>query len=197
MYTAAPMMGVRMDIAEMLGSMLGNSWAAGLAAHVMNGAIVFPMLFAAVLFMRRSGSPVVRGVTWGAILWLVAQVVVMPMMGAGFFSVASGGAMAAVASLMGKHPRGDCGRTDSDHGQCPDPALQIRCMDSERSSDVTPSSGRAPLGDPRKLLRRASVVGVGFGRRTAVRSTGLRRDYRGLVPTSSALGTGPARRRRR
>jgi len=100
MYTAAPMMGVRMDIAQMLGSMLGNSWAAGLAAHAMNGAIVFPVLFAAVLYTRLSGSPVVRGATWGAILWLIAQVIVMPMMGAGFFSLAAGGAMAAMASLI-------------------------------------------------------------------------------------------------
>ena len=100
MYTAAPMMGVRMDIAQMLGSMLGNSWAAGLAAHAMNGAIVFPVLFAAVLYTRLSGSPVVRGMTCGAILWLVAQVVVMPMIGAGFFSLAAGGVMAAMASLI-------------------------------------------------------------------------------------------------
>ena len=31
MYMVAPMMGVRMDIAAMLGSMLRGSWAAGLA----------------------------------------------------------------------------------------------------------------------------------------------------------------------
>jgi hypothetical protein len=31
----------------------------------------------------------------------MAQVIVMPMMGAGFFSVAAGGVMAAMASLIG------------------------------------------------------------------------------------------------
>ena len=56
MYFVAPMMGLHMDIAQMLGSMLGNNWMTGMAMHV--------------------------------ILWLLAQAVVMPMMGAGFFSVA-------------------------------------------------------------------------------------------------------------
>jgi hypothetical protein len=36
--------------------------------------------------------------TWGIALWLVAQVAVMPMMRAGFFS---GGMMPAMASLVG------------------------------------------------------------------------------------------------
>jgi len=99
-YTVAPMMGVRMDIAEMLGSVLGDSWTAGLIMHAMNGALIFPLLFAAVLHARLAGSPIVRGATWGLILWLIAQVVVMPMMGAGFFSVASGGVMAPMASLI-------------------------------------------------------------------------------------------------
>ncbi len=33
-------------------------------------------------------------------VWLLAQVVVMPMMGAGFFSSQSGGMMAVMGSLM-------------------------------------------------------------------------------------------------
>ena len=41
------------------------------------------------------GSPAVRGTAWGVALWLVAQTVVMPMMGAGLFSSAMGGMMAA------------------------------------------------------------------------------------------------------
>jgi uncharacterized MAPEG superfamily protein len=68
--------------------------------HALNGAIIFPVLFATVVYTRLAGSPAVRGATWGAILWLIAQVMVMPMMGAGFFSLAAGGAMAAMASLI-------------------------------------------------------------------------------------------------
>jgi hypothetical protein len=101
MYVAAPMMGVRMDIAQMLGSMLGNSWSAGLAMHFMNGTVIFPTLFATVLYGRLPGTPVLKGITWGVSLWLLAQAVVMPMMGAGFFSLEMGGIMAPMASLVG------------------------------------------------------------------------------------------------
>jgi hypothetical protein len=101
MYFVAPMMGLHMDIAKMLGSTLGSSWTVGLMMHFVNGAIIFPLIFAYVLYIRLPGGPVVKGTTWGVILWLVAQVAVMPMMGAGFFSAAMGGMMAAAGSLAG------------------------------------------------------------------------------------------------
>jgi len=100
-YVVGPMMGVHMDIAAMLGSMLGNSWAAGLMMHFVNGAIIFPTIFVVGLYGVLPGSSVVKGTTWGVALWLVAQVVVMPMMGAGLFSSQMGGAMAAMGSLIG------------------------------------------------------------------------------------------------
>ncbi len=44
MYYAAPMMtGQKMDIAAMLGSMMGNSWTLGMMAHFANGTIMFPL----------------------------------------------------------------------------------------------------------------------------------------------------------
>lgn len=102
MYLVAPMMlGHPMDIAAMLGSMMGNSWALGMAAHWMNGVVIFPLIYAFLIYKLLPGSPVVRGAIWGLVLWLIAQVMVMPMMGAGFFSSGAGGMMAAVASLMG------------------------------------------------------------------------------------------------
>ena len=101
MYGVAPMMGLRMDIAAMLGSMLGGSWAAGMAMHLMNGVVIFPAIYTFALYERLPGSPVARGTAWGLALWLIAQVVVMPMMGAGLFSSAAGGMMAAMGSLVG------------------------------------------------------------------------------------------------
>jgi hypothetical protein len=41
---------------------------------------------------------VVRGLTWGALLWIVAMLVMSPMMGKGIFM---GAVPTAVASLMG------------------------------------------------------------------------------------------------
>ncbi len=101
MYVVAPMMGLRMDIAQMLGSMLGNNWWAGMVVHVVNGAVIFPLIYAYLLYDRLPGNPATRGATWGVVLWLLAQVMVMPMMGAGFFSMAMGGMMAAMGSLVG------------------------------------------------------------------------------------------------
>ena len=101
MYMVAPMMGLRMDIAEMLGSMLGNNWMAGMMMHFVNGTIIFPLIYTYLLYAWLPGSPTVKGTAWGVILWVLAQVVVMPMMGGGFFSMAMGGMMAAVGSLIG------------------------------------------------------------------------------------------------
>jgi uncharacterized membrane protein YagU involved in acid resistance len=101
MYVVAPMMGLHMDIAAMLGSMLGGSWIAGLMMHFVNGSVIFPAIYVYALYARLPGSPVVRGTVWGVVLWLIAQTVVMPMMGAGLFSSAMGGVMAAMGSLIG------------------------------------------------------------------------------------------------
>jgi hypothetical protein len=101
MYVVAPMMGLHMDIAAMLGSMLGGSWAAGLALHFVNGTVIFPAIYAYALYAHLPGTAAVRGTVWGLALWLIAQTMAMPMMGAGFFSAAMGGMMAAGGSLIG------------------------------------------------------------------------------------------------
>lgn len=101
MYFVAPMMGLKMDIAAMLGSLMGGNWTAGMMLHVVNGTIIFPAIYAYVLYERLPGSPVVRGTLWGIGLWLLAQIMVMPMMGGGLFSSAMGGMMAAMGSLVG------------------------------------------------------------------------------------------------
>lgn len=102
MYFVAPVMtGRPMDIARLLGKMLGGSWPAGMAMHVMLGTIVFPLVYAFVINGVLPGRPVFKGLAWGVTLWLVAQLVVMPMMGAGLFSANAGGLAAAMGSLMG------------------------------------------------------------------------------------------------
>jgi uncharacterized membrane protein YagU involved in acid resistance len=101
MYTTAPMMGLNMDIAAMLGSLLGGSWTAGMVLHFINGSIIFPLIYALVLYRFLPGGPIGKGVIWGVVLWLLAQTIVMPMMGGGFFSARMGGMMAVFGSLMG------------------------------------------------------------------------------------------------
>jgi uncharacterized membrane protein YagU involved in acid resistance len=102
MYFVAPkMLGQPMDVAAMLGTMMGNIWALGMAAHWMNGVVIFPLVYAFLLYKMLPGSSIARGAIWGVMLWLIAQVMVMPLMGGGFFSSAADGMMAVLASLMG------------------------------------------------------------------------------------------------
>jgi hypothetical protein len=101
MYLVAPMMGLHIHIAAMLGSTLGGSWAAGMMMHIVNGALIFPTIYDYTLYERLPGSPAMKGTMWGVALWLMAQIVVMPMMGGGLFSSNMGGLMAAMGSLVG------------------------------------------------------------------------------------------------
>jgi uncharacterized membrane protein YagU involved in acid resistance len=102
MYWVAPLLlGSPMDIAKTLGDFLGIGWNAGMILHFINGSLIFPLVYAFVLFGMLPGGSVTKGVTFGVGLWLVAQTVVMPIVGAGFFSANAGGVMAAVASLIG------------------------------------------------------------------------------------------------
>lgn len=101
MYVVSPIiMGQPMDVAAMLGSLVGNSWALGMIWHFINGTVIFPLIFALVLWNWLPGGPVAKGAVWGLILWFLAQTVVMPMMGMGFFTANAGGMMAVIGSLI-------------------------------------------------------------------------------------------------
>ncbi len=93
----APMMGLpKMDIAEMLAGVMGGSVTLGWVAHFMIGTI---LAFGYALFQAKLPGPaVVRGALYGIAPWLMAQIVVMPMMGMGFFS---GTFAPAFGSLIG------------------------------------------------------------------------------------------------
>lgn len=93
----APMMGMPpMSPPGMLASAMGAPLLLGWAAHLMIGL----MLAAAysLFALRIPGPTIARGSLFSVGPWLMAQVVVMPMMGAGLFS---GSASMAMGSLVG------------------------------------------------------------------------------------------------
>lgn len=100
MKFVAPMMGVHMDIAQNLANMMHAPWAAGMAAHFMNGTLIFPAIFAFLLYRILPGPPVVKGRIWGSILWFMLEIAVMPMLGKGVFGSAGPGMKSAVAALV-------------------------------------------------------------------------------------------------
>ena len=94
----APKMGMPpMNIGAMLGSVMGGNVVLGWAAHFMIGTVL-ALSYAAVFAGRLPGAPAVRGAIFSLLPWLMAQLVVMPMMGLGLFS---GSMLAAGGSLMG------------------------------------------------------------------------------------------------
>jgi uncharacterized membrane protein YagU involved in acid resistance len=66
----------------------------------MMGILVFPLVYGLLLRRYLPGSVLVRGLIWGFILWMVMEVAVMPMLGAGVFGINGPGMMGAVAALI-------------------------------------------------------------------------------------------------
>jgi uncharacterized membrane protein YagU involved in acid resistance len=102
----APLMGFEMDIPKMLAGTMGAPIIVGWLAHFMVGEIL--AINFATLFLSKTNkvSDTKSGALFGIIPWLVAQIMVMPMMtimaGGGFLAgLFSGSPMIAMASLVG------------------------------------------------------------------------------------------------
>lgn len=92
-----PLMGIpRMNPAQMLAGAMGRMLALGWAAHFMIG-ILLAIIYTLVAH-RIPGPPAVRGALFGVAPFLVAQILVMPVMGMPLFS---GSAVMAMGSLIG------------------------------------------------------------------------------------------------
>lgn len=93
----APMMGIpRMNPAEMLAGAMGGNALLGWLGHFMIGSIL--AVIYAVVAPALPGPPAVRGAIYGLAPWLVAMLMVMPMMGMPAFG---GAAAVAMGSLIG------------------------------------------------------------------------------------------------
>lgn len=94
---AAPMMGMpAMNPARMLAGAMGGSLVLGWAGHLMIGVIL--AIGYALVAGWLPGAPALRGALYGIAPFLLAQIVVMPMMGMPLFS---GSAVMAIGSLIG------------------------------------------------------------------------------------------------
>lgn len=101
------MMGVMpgLDIAQMLTGMAHNMMglpvnpAVGWLLHFMIGTVVWGIGFALLYRVLPGGGPVVKGVVFGVLAWLLMMLIPMPMAGAGLFGMKMG-MMAPVMALM-------------------------------------------------------------------------------------------------
>ncbi|MBI2537946.1 MAG: hypothetical protein HYW06_13495 [Gemmatimonadetes bacterium] len=96
---AAPLMGMpKMPIGEMLGSFLHIGAVAGWGVHLLIG-LTLALIYAVVVAAFLPGAPALRGAIYGFVVFLVAQIVVTPMMGGSIFS--GGDARMIMGSLVG------------------------------------------------------------------------------------------------
>jgi uncharacterized membrane protein YagU involved in acid resistance len=94
----APMMGIpAMNPADMLADQMGGSIILGWVGHLMIGTVL-AIVYATVVMTHLPGPVAVRGALFSLAPWLMAQIVVMPMMGMGLFS---GSMVLAGGSLIG------------------------------------------------------------------------------------------------
>jgi uncharacterized membrane protein YagU involved in acid resistance len=102
----APLMGMpEMNVPKMLAMTMGTPLIVGWAAHLMIGTVL-ALSYAVIFYKRIPGNGAVKGLIFSLIPWLMAQVLVMPMMtminGMPFTSgLFSGSAVAALGSLIG------------------------------------------------------------------------------------------------
>ncbi len=102
----APLMGFEMNIPKMLSATMGAPLAVGWIAHFMIGGILAVGYAAIFLVKINKSSDYKTGALFGVIPWLMAQLVVMPMMsslnGGSFISgLFSGSVLIAMTSLIG------------------------------------------------------------------------------------------------
>jgi len=101
----------QLDFAAMLGSLVTNqattplsgTWLFGMLLHVANGSLLFPAIYAWLVYPTLGGPPWLRGVAYGVALWGLAQALVMPMAGMGVFSSATPRPVVALAWSLGTH----------------------------------------------------------------------------------------------
>ena len=88
-----------LNVIAMLAGQMGGQVIMGWIAHFVIGAIIYGLAFANIGSSLPGGSDTIRGISLAVIGWLIMMIVIMPMMGAGFFAM-SMGIMAAVATLI-------------------------------------------------------------------------------------------------
>jgi uncharacterized membrane protein YagU involved in acid resistance len=95
------MMGVmpELDVAAMIGMMMGASVAVGWIIHFMIGTIAWGGGFGLLYELIPGGSAVGKGIVFGVAAWLGMMIMIMPMAGVGFFGL-NMGMMAPVMTLV-------------------------------------------------------------------------------------------------
>jgi uncharacterized membrane protein YagU involved in acid resistance len=97
-FLAPHVIGQPMDVAALMAPMLGGSHTVGVIAHFVIGTVVFPIAYLILGYRKLPGPAWLRGALFLVPVYLVAMVVVMPILGQGLFF---GDPPKAMVALMG------------------------------------------------------------------------------------------------
>jgi hypothetical protein len=98
LFVAPHVIGQPMDVAALMAPMLGGSHTAGVIAHFVTGTVAFPIAYLIFGIRYLPGPAWMRGAVFLIPVYLVAMIVVMPILGQGLFF---GSAPKAMVALMG------------------------------------------------------------------------------------------------
>jgi hypothetical protein len=98
MFVAPNVIGQPMDVAALMAPMLGGSHTLGVIAHFVIGTIAFPIAYLLFGANNLPGPGWLRGALFLIPVYLVAMIVVMPILGQGLFF---GGGPKAIVALAG------------------------------------------------------------------------------------------------
>ena len=96
-FLAPEMIGHPMDIAAVLETFTGLGTPAGMLMHFLLGTLGFAIAFV-IVGPYLPGPGWLRGVTFTTVIWFLAGLIAMPVLGVGLFC---GGAKEAIAALFG------------------------------------------------------------------------------------------------
>jgi uncharacterized membrane protein YagU involved in acid resistance len=97
-FLAPHVIGQPMDVAALMAPMLGGSHTVGVIAHFAIGTVIFPMAYLVLGIRNLPGPAWLRGAIFLVPVYLVAMMVMMPILGQGLFFDSPPKAMVA---LMG------------------------------------------------------------------------------------------------
>jgi hypothetical protein len=97
-FLAPQVIGQPMDVAALMAPMLGGSHTVGAIAHFAIGTVIFPMAYLVLGIRNLPGPAWLRGAIFLVPVYLVAMIVMMPILGQGLFFDSPPKAMVA---LMG------------------------------------------------------------------------------------------------
>jgi hypothetical protein len=98
LFVAPKMIGQPMDVAALMAPMLGGSHTLGVIAHFALGTIAFPIAYLLFGANNLPGPGWLRGAIFLIPVYLVAMIIVMPVLGQGLFF---GGGPKAIVALVG------------------------------------------------------------------------------------------------